>query len=149
MHGKGHISSDWGINSKNLMENKTKILNMENRLVDFVVRIQEVIRFFPNTYFHTQLANQISRASTSTALNYAEAQSAESLKDFIHKMKLVLKELRECHVALKILSHNRDLDNINDLINLVRENDELVAIFVKSIQTAEKNIKLKATGTNL
>ncbi len=125
------------------MENKTKILNMENRLVDFVVRIQEVIKYFPNTYFHTQLANQISRASTSTALNYAEAQSAESLKDFVHKMRLVLKELRECHVALKILSHNRDLDDIHELVDLVKENDELVAIFVKSVQTAEKNSKAK------
>ncbi|HNS18634.1 MAG TPA: four helix bundle protein [Bacteroidales bacterium] len=122
---------------------------MENRLVDFVVRIQEVIKYFPNTYFHTQLANQISRASTSTALNYAEAQSTESLKDFVHKMRLVLKELRECHVALKILSHNRDLDDIHELADLVKENDELVAIFVKSIQTAEKNIKSKAAGTNL
>ncbi len=131
------------------MENKTKILGMENRLVDFVVRIQEVIKYFPNTYFHTQLANQISRASTSTALNYAEAQSAKSSKDFVHKMRLVLKELRECHVSLKILSRNRDLDDINELAALVKENDELVAIFVKSIQTAEKNLKLKNTDKNL
>ncbi len=122
---------------------------MENRLVDFVVRIQEVVKYFPNTYFHTQLANQISRASTSTALNYAEAQSAESSKDFVHKMRLVLKELRECHVALKILSHNRDLDDIHELADLVKENDELVAIFVKSIQTAEKNMKSKIPGTSL
>lgn len=138
-----------GINSKKPMENKTKILVMENRLVDFVVRIQEVVKYFPNTYFHTQLANQISRASTSTALNYAEAQSAESSKDFVHKMRLVLKELRECHVALKILSHNRDLDDIHELADLVKENDELVAIFVKSIQTAEKNMKSKIPGTSL
>jgi four helix bundle protein len=125
------------------METKTKITTMENRLIDFVVRIQEVIQYFPNSYFHTQLANQISRASTSTALNYAEAQSAESSKDFIHKMRLVLKELRECHIALKILSRHRDLDDLNELIALVKENDELVAIFVKSIQTAERNMSVK------
>lgn len=122
---------------------------MENRLIDFVVRIQEVIQYFPNSYFHTQLANQISRASTSTALNYAEAQSAESSRDFIHKMRLVLKELRECHIALKILSRHRDLDDLNELITLVKENDELVAIFVKSIQTAEKNMKTKKVDDHL
>ena len=131
------------------MEPKTKILNMENRLVDFVVGIQDVIKYFPNTYFHTQLANQVSRASTSTALNYAEAQSAESSKDFIHKMRIVLKELRECHISLKILAHNKDLDSANELLSLVKENDELIAIFVKSIQTAEKNLNTKKTDPNL
>jgi four helix bundle protein len=73
------------------MTPKSTSYQIENRLIDFVVRIQDVLHSFPNTYFHTQLANQLSRSSTSTALNYAEAQSAESLKDFIHKIKIVLK----------------------------------------------------------
>ncbi|MBP6977536.1 MAG: four helix bundle protein [Bacteroidales bacterium] len=125
------------------MTPKSTSYQIENRLINFVVRIQDVLRTFPNTYFHSQLANQLSRSSTSTALNYAEAQSAESSRDFIHKIKIVLKELRECHVSLRILVHNKDLDNTDEILALVTENNELIAIFVKSIQTAEKNLQAK------
>ncbi|HOW25584.1 MAG TPA: four helix bundle protein [Bacteroidales bacterium] len=128
------------------MTPKSTSYQIENRLIDFVVHIQDVLRTFPNTYFHSQLANQLSRSSTSTALNYAEAQSAESSKDFIHKIKIVLKELRECHVSLRILVHNRDLDNNDVILALVAENSELIAIFVKSIQTAEKNLRAKESN---
>jgi four helix bundle protein len=125
------------------MTPKSNSFQIENRLIDFVVRIQDVLRSLPNTYFHSQIANQLSRSSTSTALNYAEAQSAESLKDFVHKIKIVLKELRECYVSLRILVHNKELDNTDEIFSLVQENNELIAIFVKSIQTAEKNLKSK------
>jgi four helix bundle protein len=116
---------------------------IENRLIDFVARIQKILKTFPTTYFHLQLVNQISRSSTATALNYAEAESAESAKDFIHKIKIVLKELRECYVSLRILAHDNDLNNISELSALIQENNELIAIFVKSIQTDEKNLKSK------
>ncbi|MCX6235311.1 MAG: four helix bundle protein [Bacteroidetes bacterium] len=125
------------------MAPKSGSFQIENRLIDFVVRIQEVLKTFPNTYFHMQLANQISKSSTSTALNYAEAQSAESAKDFIHKIKIVLKELRECYVSLRILAHDKDLNDTSELSALVKENNELISIFVRSVQTAKKNLKSK------
>jgi four helix bundle protein len=128
------------------MTPKSTSYQIENRLINFVVRIQDVLRTFPNSYFHSQLASQLSRSSTSTALNYAEAQSAESSRDFIHKIKIVLKELRECHVSLRILVHNKDLDSTDEILALVAENNELIAIFVKSIQTAEKNLRSKESN---
>ncbi len=85
------------------------------------------------------LSGQLIRSGTSPALNYGEAQSAESRKDFIHKMKIVLKELRESLVCLKIL-HRSNLYISEDKLNrIINECDELISIFVKSIETAEKN----------
>jgi four helix bundle protein len=67
-------------------------------------------------------------------LNYGEAQGGESRRDFIHKIKIVLKELRETFVCLKIIERSKEL-----IERAIKENDELVAIFVKSAETAQKN----------
>jgi four helix bundle protein len=80
------------------------------------------------------------RSGTSPALNYAEAQSAESKNDFVHKMKICLKELRETLVCLKIILLKGYFKE-NKLADLVKENNELISIFVKSIQTAKSNAK--------
>jgi four helix bundle protein len=138
----GHVLDFCGLIIKN-MTPKSQVFNIEGRLIDFVVRIQDEIKGLPNSYFHSQLANQLSRSSTSAALNYAEAQSAESSKDFIHKVKIVLKELRESYVSLQILSRNQDILNADAIIALQIENNELISIFVRSVQTAEKNLKNK------
>jgi len=74
-------------------------------------------------------------------LNYGEAQAAESGKDFIHKMRLVLKELKECRVNLKIQLKSELNENFNLLTASLNECEELIAIFAKSIQTAHTNIK--------
>ena len=74
------------------------------------------------------------RSSVSSAFNYGEAQSAESRNDFIHKLKICLKELRECFVGIKLIKRAKydvELELLNSLYN---ENNELVSIFVKSIQ---------------
>jgi len=91
-----------------LIKGKTKKMkqtnyNLEDRLVTFAIKVKNISDDFLNTKFGNNLAGQVIRSSTSTALNYAEALSAESPKDFVHKMKIVLKELRECKVALKIV----------------------------------------------
>ena len=76
---------------------------------------------------------------TNVALNYGEAQGAESLKDFIHKMRVVLKELKESKVCLKLILRKSIYDSSSELENIINENKELIAIFIKSIETAEKN----------
>lgn len=81
------------------------------------------------------------RSGTSPALNYGEAQSGESLKDFIHKIKVALKELRETLVCLKIISKAKLYKSEAILLQAMNENNELIAIFVKSVATAQRNLK--------
>jgi len=69
--------------------------DLEERLIDFVLKVDEVIENLPSTKLANHLSGQMVRSGTSPALNYGEAQSAESQRDFIHKMQVILKELRE------------------------------------------------------
>lgn len=86
------------------------------------------------------MGSQLIRSGTSPALNYGEGQSAESRKDFIHKLKVVLKELRESHINLKIIDKGGILPRDNQVLFGIKESDELVAIFVTSIATARRNL---------
>ena len=115
--------------------------DIENRLINFSVEISEWIiqlRKHP-TVMH--LKDQIIRSSTSAALNYGEAQSAESKKDFIHKINIVLKELRETQINLKIISRLDKFSHDQQIKDLMKENDELLAIFFRTLQTAKSNLK--------
>ena len=114
---------------------------LEDRLIDFSVLIVEVSQDIPNTTAGIVLSKQIARSGTSVALNYGEARGGESQKDFIHKMQIVLKELRETFVCLRIIERT---NLFRDLINVQRakkENNELISIFVKSITTIKKKNK--------
>jgi four helix bundle protein len=114
--------------------------NLEERLIDFAVLIVKIIKRIPNTIAGKHLSSQLIRSGTSPALNYGEAQGAESRKDFIHKLKVVLKELRESHINLRIIDKGQILPNDVDVLYGIKESDELVAIFIKSIETARKNL---------
>ena|SRR3989304_7118936 len=116
---------------------------LEDRLIDFAVKIIKLIRMLPQDVVGKTLSNQLIRSGTSPALNYGEAQGAESRKDFIHKLKLVLKELRETLVGLKIIKRGKLITDDLFLDELMTENNELISIFVKSINTASniKNLK--------
>ena len=105
---------------------------LEERLIDFAVLIIEVVNHLPDNRVGNHLGGQLLRSGTSPALNYGEALGAESRKDFVHKLGVILKELRESHNCLRILSK----------INYVKKDDpaliecnELISIFVKSINT--------------
>lgn len=114
--------------------------DLEERLIDFAVKIIKLTETITPTKAGNHLAGQILRSGTSPALNYGEAQSAESKKDFLHKMKVVLKELRETLVCLKIILKS-NLYNDQSLIDwLLKECNELVSIFVKSVTTSQKNL---------
>ena len=79
------------------------------------------------------------RSGTAVAANYAEAQGAESRNDFIHKVKISLKELRETEVWLKIIMEAKLVKSPGSLNSLLDETGELIAIFVRSIRTAKEN----------
>ena len=116
-----------------------KKYTLEERLITFSVLIIEIVNEMPNSKAGKTMSGQIIRSGTSVALNYGEAQSGESKKDFIHKMKLVLKELRETFVALKIIHKAKLFLDEDKIIHAKKENNELISIFVKSIETANKN----------
>jgi four helix bundle protein len=112
--------------------------DLEERLLRFSDRILTIVETLPENKICNHLGGQLLRSGTSPTLNYGEAQSAESLRDFIHKFRVILKELRETAICLKML-HRRSIVQEDAII---KENIELISIFVKSIATArgkEKN----------
>lgn len=116
--------------------------DLEDRLIDFAARCIKVAAALPGDKAGQHLMGQLTRSGTSPALNYGEAQGAESRKDFIHKMKVGLKELRETVVCLKIIV-KAELLGAENLQSLVIEANELVSIFVASINTAKKNMEME------
>ena len=79
--------------------------DLEERLIWFSVRIIELSESMQNSFPGIHLSKQIVRSATSSALNYGEAQSAESPRDFVHKMGVCLKELRETFINIKIIKY--------------------------------------------
>ncbi|MBK8965649.1 MAG: four helix bundle protein [Saprospiraceae bacterium] len=117
-----------------------KQYNLEERLIDFANLVIDVTEALPATKAANHLGGQLLRSGTSPALNYGEGQSAESTPDFLHKHKIILKELRETQINLKILTR-RSLLSV-EMANLVQsECNQLVAIFTKSVETTKRKLK--------
>jgi len=124
------------------MSKENRIFDLEERLIDFAVRVIRLAESLPKIKLGNHIAGQLIRCGTSPAPNYGEAQSAESRSDFIHKMKVSLKELRETRVWLLIIVRVKLIRPTSKLEPLINENNELISIFVTSITTAkEKNKK--------
>ena len=117
---------------------KARQYNLQNRLIEFSISIIEVSEKLPKNYVGQHLSKQLIRSGTSPAFQQAEAQSAESSKDFIHKLKIGIKELRETKVNLEIINR-KFLPSEVKVQNTLKECDELVAIFYSSIRTAKTN----------
>jgi four helix bundle protein len=81
------------------------------------------------------------RSGTSPALHNGEAQSAESRQDFIHKVKLIIKELRETKNALRIIKKALLAEKMDLVEKALTESNELISIFMKSVETAKKNME--------
>ena len=107
---------------------------LENRLIDFASRIIDVVEGLPKGQIPRHLGGQLVRSGTSPALNYGEARGAESPSDFVYKLRICLKELRETFICLKIIN-KRNWFSKGKLDSIMKENDELIAIFVSSIRT--------------
>lgn len=119
------------------MDNEPKF-DLENRLLKYAAMVIRLTDRLPNTRAGSHIANQLLRSGTSPLPNHGEAQSAESAKDFVHKLKICLKELREAHRWLRLIKEVPLLTPIAETENLLKETDELIRIFVASVRTAEK-----------
>ena len=121
--------------------NGKRKFDLEERLIDYAVLIIQIADNMIDTRAGNHISGQIVRSGTHPALHYGEAQSAESRQDFIHKLKVLLKELRETNNALKIIK-KASLTNMMHLIEkALPECNELISIFVKSIATAQENLR--------
>lgn len=118
----------------------TRLFDLEERLISFSVVIIKLTEQFPRSFSGSHLAAQLVRSATAPALNYGEAQAAESRNDFIHKMKIGLKELRETSVCLQVVSRLSWFSEEKFSLS-INECNQLISIFVKSIRTAEYNRK--------
>ncbi len=117
-----------------------KAIELENRLIRFAVDVIVLVKKIENSFAVEHLTKQLIRSSSSVALNYGEARGGESTRDFLHKMKICLKELRESIINMKILKGADLIEDIVALDKLISENDELISIFVVSIKTATSKI---------
>jgi four helix bundle protein len=119
------------------------VFDLEDRLINFSVTIIRTTESLPKTRVGNHIGGQLVRCGTSAPANYGEAQSAESRADFIHKMKICLKELREVRVWLMIIERSNLMKAASELKAIIGENNELISIFVSSVRTAkEKSTKL-------
>jgi|SRR4030095_472943 four helix bundle protein len=116
--------------------------DLDERLINFASSIIQLSEMLPQTFAGRHLAGQLIRSGTAPALQYGEAQGGESRKDFVHKMKVGLKELRETFNALRIVKTVKWL-LIDKLDLLIEENNQLISIFVRSIKTATQNDRRK------
>src|SRR5437762_11393422 len=114
--------------------------NLEDRLLDFAVNIVELTESFPMTRFGNHLAGQLLRCGTSPLSDHGEVEAAESRKDFLHKLRICLKELRETRRWLRLVGRLNLID-ISDLGVCLNEAEEFIRIFVASVRTAENNTK--------
>ncbi len=120
---------------------KNQIYDLEERLLDYSVRIIKLIEQLPNTGTGNHVAGQLLRSGTSPYPNQGEAQAAESTKDFIHKLRISLKEFRETKRWLKLIHRVPLIKKPELLIDILEETEELIKIFVTSIKTSEKKKK--------
>jgi len=114
--------------------------DLQSRLINFAGLCISIKRHSSQSYEGDHLSKQLIRSSTSAALNFGEARSAESKKDFIHKQSISLKELRESHINLLIIEQNQLCDKSVLLNKTIDEANQLVSIFVTAVKKcSQKN----------
>jgi len=112
--------------------------DLEERLLEYSVRIIKLVEQLPNSRTGNHVAGQLLRSGTSPFPNHGEAQAAESSKDFVHKLRIALKELRESKRWLRLIQKVPLIDDPKLIENLLNETEELIKIFATSIKTAER-----------
>ena len=117
-----------------------KKFDLEDRFIDYTIGVSNIVDEIDSSKLGSNISGQLIRSSSSPALNYGEAQSAESRKDFVHKLKIVLKELKESRVCLKIIERKPLITDTKKLYPILKETEELIAIVYKSIETAKSNM---------
>ena len=119
---------------------------LEERLIEFGAKVCVAIRQVPQDVAGQHFSKQLVRSSTSPAANYSEARGAESKRDFIHKMQLSLKELRETFTWLRFI--DKLYSDVLDVRSLRIECNELLSIFVASITTAKRTPRTRKQPPN-
>jgi len=120
-----------------MLEKISQSDQLEDRLIEFAARIISIAAKLPRNFHARHIARQLMRSGTACAPNYAEARGAESRADFIHKMKIVQKELYETAVWLRIIT-NASLLRSETIVAILAENKELCRIIGASVRTARK-----------
>ena len=120
------------------MNQKTQ--EFEERLIQFALSVTQIAESLPKTNLGRYIRDQLTRSGLSSSFNYGEAQFAESKLDFIHKLKICLKELKEVHISLKFVRYKPLIDDSNKIIIAEIECCELISIFVKSVETTRRNM---------
>jgi four helix bundle protein len=118
--------------------------DLSERFLDFADRVSSAVEALPDSRVGRRIADQLLRSGTSSLGNYEEACAAESRKDFVHKMRVCLKEVRESRAWLRLASR-RNLIRADRLTDLIDESDQLARIIGKSIATAKGVQKRKRT----
>ena len=114
--------------------------DLEDRLLEFSARIIRLVDSLPNTRAANHIAGQLLRCGTSPHGNHGEVQAAESRKDFIHKLKVCLKELKETRRWLRLIAKSSMLPETK-MRPILNETEEIIRIFFSSIRTAGRNAK--------
>jgi four helix bundle protein len=118
--------------------------DLADRLLSFAARVGKVVDALPETRLGRHVAGQLVRCGTSPAPNYAEARGAESRKDFVHKLSICLKELRESHCWLQLIA-KAELLTEERLLELTNECTQLMNVIAKSIVTTKVNYQTGST----
>lgn len=119
---------------------QSKSDELEKRLIDFAVRVIKLSSRLPKTSAGKHIAGQILRSGTSPAPNYGEARGGESHADFVHKLGIVLKELNETQIWLRVIEQS-GMIRPSRLEGMIEENRELCRIFTSSLKTARTRKK--------
>ena len=115
--------------------------DLEDRLLQFAANIIELTESLPNPRAGNHIAGQLLRCGTSALSNHGEVEAAESRRDFLHKLRICLKELRETKQWLRLVGRSRRMGPPKNFAACLNEVEELIRIFVASIRTAERNAK--------
>jgi four helix bundle protein len=126
--------------TSNVQRKRNLRFDLEERLLEFSARIIRLVDALPNTRAGNHVAGQLLRSGTSPYGNHGEVEAAESRKDFVHKLKVCLKELKETRRWLRLIERSRMLPE-KSLAPILAETEELVRIFFTSIRTPEQNAK--------
>ena len=125
---------------------KKKTYDLEERLLEYSVLIIKIVEQLPNTRVGNHVAGQLLKSGTSPYPNHGEAQAAESARDFIHELRISLKELRETQRWLKLIQRVPLIKKSEQLDDILQETEELIKIFVTSIKTAVRQAVRQAHG---
>ena len=119
---------------------ESKKYDLEERLLEYSAAIIRLVEKMINTKAGNHVGGQMLRSGTSPYFNHGEAEAAESPKDFVHKMMICLKELRETKRALRLTKRVPLIQPPNECDPLLNETEELIKIFFTSIRTANKKV---------